>query len=153
METIEIALRIALVVDAIALIALIMVQQGKGANVGAAFGSGASQTMFGSGGASSFLNAVVTWLAIGFFVITFALAWTARERAEALGTVGIPQVEGEASESASEDFETINLPDDEAPMGAQGGDVPSLDARPATGYADGNADTAADVPTTPNGSN
>ena len=95
MDTIEISLRIALVVDALALIALILVQQGKGANVGAAFGSGASQTMFGSGGASSFLNTLVTWLAVAFFVITFALAWTARERAESVGSVGVPQVQEE----------------------------------------------------------
>lgn len=111
MDTIEISLRIALVLDALALIALILVQQGKGANVGAAFGSGASQTMFGSAGASSFLNTLVTWLAVAFFLITFALAWTARERAESMGNVGVPQVQEEVP--ASEEAPAI--PDGEVP--------------------------------------
>jgi len=93
METLEIVLRILLVVDAITMIVLIMLQQGKGASMGAAFGSGSSQTMFGSAGASAFLTTVTAWLAVGFFVITLALAWTARERAEAVGNIGIPVVE------------------------------------------------------------
>lgn len=93
METLEIVLRILLVVDAIAMIVLILLQQGKGASMGAAFGSGSSQTMFGSAGANAFLTKVTAWLAVGFFVITLALAWTARERAEAVGSIGIPVVE------------------------------------------------------------
>ena len=93
METLEIVLRVLLVVDAIALIVLVLLQQGKGAAMGAAFGSGASQTMFGSAGASGFLTKVTAWLAVGFFLITLALAWTARERAEAMGAIGIPTVE------------------------------------------------------------
>lgn len=93
METLEIVLRILLVADALALIVLVLLQQGKGAAMGAAFGSGASQTLFGSAGASSFLTKVTSWLAVGFFLITLALAWTARERAEAMGAVGIPAVE------------------------------------------------------------
>lgn len=115
-ETIELVLTIALVLDALALVALIMIQQGKGASVGAAFGSGASQTMFGSAGASSFLNSLTTWLAVGFFVVTFGLAWTARERAESLGTVGIPQLEETAPASPSstglpleDDFPTLEV--------------------------------------------
>lgn len=115
-ETIELVLTIALVLDALALIALIMIQQGKGASVGAAFGSGASQTMFGSAGASSFLNTLTTWLAVGFFVVTFGLAWTARERAESLGTVGIPEIQETAPEAPSstglpvdDDFPTLDV--------------------------------------------
>lgn len=56
------------VLTAISLIALVLVQQGKGATVGAAFGSGASQTVFGSRGSGSFLLRVT----IGFVVIFFA---------------------------------------------------------------------------------
>lgn len=110
-ETIELALTIALVLDALALIALIMIQQGKGASVGAAFGSGASQTMFGSAGASNFLNTLTTWLAVGFFVITFGLAWTARERAEALGTVGIPQAEAPSAVALPDEGGFDELPE------------------------------------------
>ena len=107
METFEIVLRILLVVDAAALIVLILLQQGKGASMGAAFGSGASQTVFGSAGASSFLTKLTAWLAVAFFVITLTLAWAARERAEAMGQVGIPQVQ-------DEDVPTLDMPQ-EAP--------------------------------------
>lgn len=134
MDNIEIALRVALVLDAIALIALILVQQGKGANVGAAFGSGASQTMFGSGGASSFINTVITWLAVAFFVITFALAWTARERAETMGTIGIPEVRDEVPVNDDDGLGGLVLPEDDAapaPTGSTGAgamdDVPAMD--------------------------
>jgi preprotein translocase subunit SecG len=126
MDTIEIALRIALVVDAIALIALVLIQQGKGASMGAAFGSGSAQTMFGSAGATSFLTKLTTWLAVGFFLITFALAWTARERAEAMGTAGIPEV-------ASGAPATDTPPDDDGtPAPAGEGDVPALEVVPAS---------------------
>lgn len=146
MDNIEIALRVALVLDAIALIALILVQQGKGANVGAAFGSGASQTMFGSGGASSFINTVITWLAVAFFVITFALAWAARERAEAMGTIGIPQIRDEVPMTDDDGLGGMVLPESDAggarrtvpdATGGETGvdDVPSMDGSARDGVS------------------
>ena len=90
MGTLETVLLILLVADAIALAALILVQQGKGADIGAAFGSGGSNTVFGSAGGASFLMKLTTWLSIGFFMITFGLAYTANERAAGLQGVGIP---------------------------------------------------------------
>jgi preprotein translocase subunit SecG len=92
MSTFESVLLMLLVVDAIALGVLVLIQQGKGADVGAAFGSGSSNTVFGSGGSASFLTKVTVWLAIGFFFIAFGLAYTAKERAAGLGEVGVPQV-------------------------------------------------------------
>ena len=56
------------VLAAVCIIALVLVQQGKGATMGAAFGSGASQTIFGSRGSGSFLFKVT----IGFVLIFFA---------------------------------------------------------------------------------
>lgn len=90
LQTIETVLLVALVADAIALGVLIMLQQGKGADVGAAFGSGASNTVFGSAGTGSALTRATTWLAIGFFVIAFGLAYTAKEKAESAGTFNLP---------------------------------------------------------------
>ena len=87
-----------LIVDALALTTLVLLQQGKGADVGAAFGSGSSNTMFGSSGSATFMTRVTTWLAVGFFVIAFGLAYTAKERAAAAGQIGIPQVVTPASE-------------------------------------------------------
>lgn len=58
---------------AIFIIALVLVQQGKGATVGAAFGSGASQTIFGSRGSGSFLFRITFSLLIIFFITSIAL--------------------------------------------------------------------------------
>ena len=91
LQTIETVLLVALVADAIALGVLIMLQQGKGADVGAAFGSGSSNTVFGSAGSGSALTRATTWLAIGFFVIAFGLAYTAKEKADAAGTFELPE--------------------------------------------------------------
>ena len=92
MSTLETVLLVLLIVDALALTTLVLLQQGKGADVGAAFGSGSSNTMFGSSGGATFMTRVTTWLAVGFFVIAFGLAYTAKERAAAAGQIGIPQV-------------------------------------------------------------
>lgn len=58
---------------ALALIAFILIQKGKGAGMGAAFGSGASGTVFGSSGSGNFLTKTTTFLAIGFFGVALAL--------------------------------------------------------------------------------
>ena len=81
-----------LVVDAVALGVLVLIQQGKGADVGAAFGSGSSNTVFGSAGSASFLTKLTVWLAIGFFIIAFGLAYSAKERAAGQGDLGVPEL-------------------------------------------------------------
>ncbi len=91
--TVETILLILLVLDAVALGGLVLLQQGRGADVGAAFGAGAANTMFGSAGSTSFLTKLTVWLAIGFFVIAFGLAYFAKERAETLEELGVPSVE------------------------------------------------------------
>ena len=62
---------------AVCIIGLVLVQQGKGASVGAAFGSGASQTVFGSRGSGSFLFRVTMSLAAAFFVTSIGLNYIA----------------------------------------------------------------------------
>ena len=98
MSTLETVLLSLLVVDAVALIVLILVQQGKGADVGAAFGSGSSNTVLGSAGGGNLMTRITTWLAIAFFLIAFGLAYTAKERAAQANSLGIPQaIEGRLS--------------------------------------------------------
>ena len=92
MSTLETVLLTLLSLDAIALTALVLLQQGKGADVGAAFGSGSSNTIFGASGSAPFLTKLTTWLAILFFAITFGLAYIAKERVLEGGSQGIPQV-------------------------------------------------------------
>ncbi|MFP5350213.1 MAG: preprotein translocase subunit SecG [Gammaproteobacteria bacterium] len=65
------------VLAAIGLIALVLLQQGKGADMGAAFGSGASQTLFGSRGTANFLTRTTAALATIFFIANMALAYFA----------------------------------------------------------------------------
>jgi|GEM_PF-842394 preprotein translocase subunit SecG len=65
------------VIISIALIALILIQQGKGAELGATFGSAASQTVFGSQGAGSFLLKLTGLLALLFFITSLSLGYLA----------------------------------------------------------------------------
>lgn len=58
---------------ALCLIGLVLIQQGKGADMGASFGAGSSATIFGSSGSGNFLTKMTTWLAVGFFVISLLL--------------------------------------------------------------------------------
>lgn len=58
---------------AIALIAMIMLQRGKGAEMGASFGSGASNTVFGSAGSGNFMTRTTTILAVAFFLLSLVL--------------------------------------------------------------------------------
>ena len=62
---------------AICIVALVLVQQGKGATVGAAFGSGASQTVFGSRGSGSFLFRVTMGFMVLFFITSISLNYVA----------------------------------------------------------------------------
>lgn len=62
------------------LIGLVLIQHGKGADMGAAFGSGASNTVFGSRGSVSFLTRATAVLAILFFVLTGVLAFTSSQK-------------------------------------------------------------------------
>ena len=102
MSTLETVLLSLLVIDALALIVLVLIQQGKGADVGAAFGSGSSNTVFGSSGGATAMTRITTWLSIGFFVIAFGLAYTAKERSEQANQLGIPQVVDQATESSDD---------------------------------------------------
>ena len=105
MGTIETVLLILLIVDALALIGLVLIQQSKGADVGAAFGSGSAGAMFGPSGGASFLIKVTTILAVLFFVIAFALAYTANQRADRLS--GLDLVEESAAVQVDEGIPDI----------------------------------------------
>ena len=75
------------VLIAIAVVGLVLLQHGKGADAGAAFGSGASQTVFGSQGSGSFLTRVTAILATVFFVTSLMLAYLSTEQVSGSGSV------------------------------------------------------------------
>lgn len=122
METLVVVVH---VVIAVALVGLILIQQGKGADAGAAFGGGASQTVFGSQGSGSFLTRVTSILALVFFITSFSLAIFAKQRAEVAGEAGIPTVE-QVDESAAggAEGESPSLSEEE---GGDGDSIPELE--------------------------
>ncbi len=73
--------------SALAMIGLILVQHGKGADMGAAFGSGGSGSLFGASGSANFLSRTTAVLATVFFVCTLALAYFGNLRSPSAGSV------------------------------------------------------------------
>lgn len=78
------------ILAAVCLIALVLVQQGKGATVGAAFGSGASQTVFGSRGSGSFLMRVTIGFVVVFFSTSILLNYIASQAVKQQREVELP---------------------------------------------------------------
>nr|WP_298137300.1 preprotein translocase subunit SecG [uncultured Pseudomonas sp.] len=87
LETVIVVLHL---LGAIGVVVLVLLQQGKGADAGASFGSGASATVFGSQGTSTFLSRVTAILATAFFITSMGLAFFAKEKADGLTEVGLP---------------------------------------------------------------
>lgn len=79
MESTQTLLFVLQVLVAVALIGLILIQHGKGADAGAAFGSGSSSTVFGSSGSASFLTKFTAGLAFVFLANSLLLAYLATQ--------------------------------------------------------------------------
>ena len=73
--------------SALGMIGLILIQHGKGADMGAAFGSGSSGSLFGASGSANFLSRTTAVLAAVFFVATLALAYFGNARPTSTGSV------------------------------------------------------------------
>jgi len=104
------------VIVAIGIVGLVLLQQGKGADAGASFGAGASQTVFGSSGSGNFLVRATTIGATIFFITSLSLAVIAKNQSGIGGAASSPL--------ANEDL----LQDLSAPIVS---DVPQLDEAPA----------------------
>lgn len=113
------------VLIAISMTALILLQQGKGADMGASFGAGSSQTVFGAAGSASVLVKVTMVLGAIFFATSLGLAVHAKQQASKIGL--IPGVAAEVVK---------------APVG----DIP---VAPASAPAAAPASAAADMPVAP----
>jgi len=123
METIVVVVH---VIVAIAIVGLVLLQQGKGADAGASFGSGSSQTVFGASGSGNFLVRATTIAATLFFATSLTLAIFAKDQAGLAAPGSAPIVNPEL----------LTAPQ------APASDVPQLDAAPVTG-------TSQDVPSLP----
>ncbi len=74
------------IIAALVMIGLVLIQHGKGADMGASFGSGASGSLFGATGSANFLSRSTAACAAVFFVCTLALAYTSNDRPKAATT-------------------------------------------------------------------
>jgi len=88
METLVLVIHIVL---ALSLIALILLQQGKGADAGASFGAGASQTVFGGRGSTGFLVKLTAIVAVILLVTSITLGIMTKHKVASMSTAGIPQ--------------------------------------------------------------
>jgi len=114
MDTIQKAVLIAHTVIALLIIVLVLLQRGKGADAGAAFGAGASGTVFGARGSSSFFSRATAVCATAFFVSSLTLAYLS-SRGSAVPTSLLddaPAVEVEADTvpELNEDMPVSDLP-------------------------------------------
>lgn len=118
---------------AVGLIALVLLQQGKGADAGAAFGSGGSGTIFGSRGSASFLSRATAVLAAAFFFNSIALAYISGQAVEresvterfGAGTE-IPASNEPVPEPGTFVTDVPDLPGDGSGTTIQGSDVPDV---------------------------
>lgn len=95
------------VLIAIVLIGLVLIQHGKGAQAGAAFGSGASQTVFGSQGSGGFL-AQTTWILAGlFFVTSLSMAYLINKMTHRVVTTPMSQSVPASSHTTGEPREEV----------------------------------------------
>ena len=104
MTTIQTIVLSAHTVIALLIIALVLLQKGKGAEAGAAFGSGASDTVFGAKGSSNFFSRATAILATAFFISSLSLAYLSSQQAD------VPD-----SLLESIVLETNDMPNQEAP--------------------------------------
>ena len=145
---------VAQVLSALGVIVLVLLQHGKGADMGAAFGSGASGSLFGATGSANFLSRTTAVLAALFFVATLALALVGNRSAETPTSV-MDKVPAAPAQAGGGDAGAPKLPSDVPPAGsggaaaAAGAAAPSGAsgaAAPDAGQASPKNGAASDVP-------
>ncbi|MFT6371932.1 MAG: preprotein translocase subunit SecG [Gammaproteobacteria bacterium] len=126
MENLNSALLIVQVILSVSLIVLVLMQHGKGADAGAAFGSGSSSTVFGSKGSGNFLTKTTAILATLFFVVCMSLAYLGSHRNDS-GSL----MQSVTSMGAEEAQETTLVETDLPPVDASSDVIPGSDLPPA----------------------
>ena len=121
----EAAILVLHVLVAIAMTAFILLQQGKGAEMGASFGGGSSQTVFGAAGATSVLTRITAVLAAIFFVTSLTLAIYARQNAQSYGV--LPEIQ--AAEEAAASKPVGDVPAAPSAATQPAGDIPGTPAK------------------------
>ena len=120
MTTIQTIVLSAHTVIALLIIALVLLQKGKGAEAGAAFGSGASDTVFGAKGSSNFFSRATAILATAFFVSSLSLAYLSSQQAD------VPDSLLESVVIETNDISTQEVPNEESNTGTSIESMPSI---------------------------
>jgi preprotein translocase subunit SecG len=131
MDTIQKAVLITHTLIALGIIALVLLQRGKGADAGAAFGAGASGTVFGARGSGSFFSRATAVLATAFFASSLTLAYLSSQRSDAPDSLleGAPVVEAAVEEAPVIDEGETPISDMPSLEPAEDGiETPALDA-------------------------
>ena len=118
---------------ALGMIGLILVQHGKGADMGAAFGSGSSGSLFGASGSANFLSRTTAVLAAVFFACTLLLAYFGNLRAPESGSVLERAATGAPAAAPAASGPAAQIPATTAPAAAAS--VPAAPAPAASGAA------------------
>ena len=111
---------------ALGIIILVLMQRGKGAEAGAAFGAGASGTVFGSRGSTNFFSRATAILATAFFATSLSLAWISSQSANTTDSLIEDMPATEMPQAAPEDDVVPDLPEMEAEPAAAD-EVPPLE--------------------------
>jgi len=116
------------VLISVALVGLILLQQGKGADAGAAFGSGASGTVFGSRGSASFMTRTTGILAALFFILSLSLAFLSNQQTKPTSVIEQLEQQEPASQGIpASDIPTSDIPAADKEAGVPTSDVPASD--------------------------
>ena len=120
---------VAHLIVALAIIGLIMLQQGKGADMGASFGAGGSQTLFGSDGSGNVLTRATSWLVVLFFASSFGLALLANQKSAPVDDLDLEIPASVATEVEAAAEQELPVLQDEVPAATDvgGDDLPALD--------------------------
>jgi preprotein translocase subunit SecG len=134
MNNIQTALLIVHTLIALAIIALVLLQRGKGAEAGAAFGAGASGTVFGARGSTNFFSRTTAILATLFFASSLALAYMSSQEPEAgpksiIESAAPVEDVAPASDDAAEAIPDLPALEEEEPeVGSE--EIPALESEP-----------------------
>jgi|SRR5688572_18061319 preprotein translocase subunit SecG len=112
------------VLTALTLVGLVLLQHGKGADVGAAFGSGASGSVFGSAGSANFLSRTTAILAVIFFVTSLGLTYFSTRKTESMGVITKPAQEKSLPAQIPPTAPAGQQPAPGGEPGSKAGDVP-----------------------------
>jgi preprotein translocase subunit SecG len=110
------------ILSALTIIVLVLLQQGKGADMGSAFGGGSAGSLFGATGAANFLSRTTKWAAVVFFVSTAGLAYVGRPVAAGVEGGGVME------NHQPTDTSIPTIPGTVAPQTSKDSSVPSAPA-------------------------